>query len=754
MSDIGLFGVAQDAHFVDINLIDVDIIGGRGVGGLVGNSTDCVIDSCSVSGEVTGQGFVGGISGSDSGSDFVICFVQDSVISGNQVIGGLLGLGSGSDFEYCFTGNVSVIASLDAAGGLAGSFGNGNIIDCYSTADVKSVDIAGGLAGLFYDGSTLSSSYFAGEVSFESGATAASKIGGIFGNTIGTAPTITDCIYLDTSVDTGTTGATPTAAGTSKTSTEMKAGATYPGFSISASPNYLNTWYIYEGVTYPQLFWLKRSIPISTEAELASIGSGIYDPVGAHYYSMDADYVLVNDIPLTGTWTPIGDSTTPFTGTLDGKGYAISDLTINSPTVDQIGLFGTAADATFSNISLIDVEIKGQTGVGSLVGEVTSGVVKIQNCSVVGKNVTGQSQVGGLVGSVELYGGAVKFYDCSVSYLNVTESPAGGIIGGIVGSGNNAPVFENCSVDHVKVTGSTWVGGIAGWAVSAASLKDCSVSDTDVTGIYCVGGLVGFGNGCILNFCSVTDGSVTAGTTGTAIGGLIGSSYGPITNCYSTTDVSGSDMVGGLVGMTSDASTFTSSYFAGTVTLDSSATASSEFGGLLGNSSGSPTFANSYYSNEFLNDGGSGATPTAYGTAVSSAAMKKIGTYTDWSIFSSESPDYIWYITSGSYPKLSSIYAGIPNYLPTTTGGGGGGTGQATVVNSTPASASAPALDETTAPAPSQATNGSDNSQNNNVPQDSYSDEGGSNRTLYILLAAGLIIVVGCVAFFLYKKRV
>ena len=44
-----------------------------------------------------------------------------------------------------------------------------------------------------------------------------------------------------------------------------------------------------------------------------------------------ASAVLTADIDLSGeTWTPIGSESTPYTGTFDGPGYAISGMTIQN----------------------------------------------------------------------------------------------------------------------------------------------------------------------------------------------------------------------------------------------------------------------------------------------------------------------------------------------------------------------------------------------------------------------------------------
>ncbi|MBQ6926160.1 MAG: hypothetical protein IJQ73_16110, partial [Kiritimatiellae bacterium] len=55
---------------------------------------------------------------------------------------------------------------------------------------------------------------------------------------------------------------------------------------------------------------------ITTRAELAAIAN-----------NLDGSYALGEDIDLDGAdWTPIGSSSTPFTGTLRGNNHAIRNL--------------------------------------------------------------------------------------------------------------------------------------------------------------------------------------------------------------------------------------------------------------------------------------------------------------------------------------------------------------------------------------------------------------------------------------------
>ena len=56
--------------------------------------------------------------------------------------------------------------------------------------------------------------------------------------------------------------------------------------------------------------------------------------------SFDGKYILLNDIDLGGAeWTPIGTSSSPFTGEFNGNGYTVSNFKITTGRA-YVGLFG------------------------------------------------------------------------------------------------------------------------------------------------------------------------------------------------------------------------------------------------------------------------------------------------------------------------------------------------------------------------------------------------------------------------------
>ncbi|RLG28463.1 hypothetical protein DRO03_09765, partial [Methanosarcinales archaeon] len=92
--------------------------------------------------------------------------------------------------------------------------------------------------------------------------------------------------------------------------------------------------------------------------------------------NLDGDYYLANDIDCSAFdygdgkgFMPIGTYDSVFTGTFDGKGYKITNLYINRPSTDYVGLFGDIGSrGEITNTSLEDVDVNGSAYVGGLVG--------------------------------------------------------------------------------------------------------------------------------------------------------------------------------------------------------------------------------------------------------------------------------------------------------------------------------------------------------------------------------------------------
>ena len=95
--------------------------------------------------------------------------------------------------------------------------------------------------------------------------------------------------------------------------------------------------------------------------------------------NLSAHYVLKNDIDAAETkgwdsgkgFEPIGDIYNGFKGSLDGKGYRVTDLWVNRAE-NFIGLFSSIKGGWVHHLGLKGAEIRGATGAGILSASVTS----------------------------------------------------------------------------------------------------------------------------------------------------------------------------------------------------------------------------------------------------------------------------------------------------------------------------------------------------------------------------------------------
>lgn len=182
------------------------------------------------------------------------------------------------------------------------------------------------------------------------------------------------------------------------------------------------------------------------------------------------------------------DNNSRFTGTFDGKGFAISDLYINRPITDQVGLFGYIHDATIKNIGLENVSITGGYWVGGLVGFNRQGT--IQNSHVTGA-VSGSYRVGGLVGN-NYYGQIENSY--ALGSVSGTQS-----VGGLVGlNDSSGTITINNSYAISSVTGSDYIGGFVGSNYNGTIENSYASGTTTAVGSD-IGGLMGFNTGYISN---------------------------------------------------------------------------------------------------------------------------------------------------------------------------------------------------------------------------------------------------------------
>ena len=235
-------------------------------------------------------------------------------------------------------------------------------------------------------------------------------------------------------------------------------------------------------------------------------------------------------------WAPIGSEDAPFTAVFEGDRHTLTNLFINRPTEDGIGLFGevqrgaVAGSGVIRNVGLIKVDVTGRDAVGSLFGRTLYGVVIGSHAS---GRVAGGDQVGGLVG--ESWGNLIDTY----AAVDVSGNQA---VGGLVGHHSMNRITTSYATG--RVSGAYAVGGLAGATSDFYQLIQASYATGDVSGQGAR--LSPSDSGFIV--CGFVDSDSAETSTGGGVGGLVGSSCGIIEASYATGTVSGDVAVGGLVG--------------------------------------------------------------------------------------------------------------------------------------------------------------------------------------------------------------
>lgn len=206
---------------------------------------------------------------------------------------------------------------------------------------------------------------------------------------------------------------------------------------------------------------------------------------------------LTHDIDLSGTeWESIGDRNNVYTGTFDGNGHTISNLTITKENLtfgDDCGMFGrVGTNATIQDLTLESVRLDvGADGVsiGALAG---SNKGTISNCKVSGNIFVTNNRagyVGGIVGC--MHSGVIQYCHSSASIQGGNSDYVGGVLGGEYAT---ATVIKGCSFSG-SITSDNAVGGIAGHCLYFNYMTGCysvgKLSNLSTTA-YRTGGVVGF----------------------------------------------------------------------------------------------------------------------------------------------------------------------------------------------------------------------------------------------------------------------
>jgi hypothetical protein len=352
------------------------------------------------------------------------------------------------------------------------------------------------------------------------------------------------------------------------------------GTHYIASANATITWAAttteVQGAEYPTLQALTAGeIPTApVQPADTAAATTVSNAVELEAMSGATQYILTTDIDLNGVgWTPI----TGFTGVLDGAGYTISNLTINTPAADNVAMFGTVGDGCeIYDLTLDNFTITGDDKVACLIAEHNAtGSIQLSDIAITGSTLVGDSLVAPLVAVAwTLTGGDIFNCDVSTTTITATDS-SGGLLGDI---DLHSTASADLNIVSCDVTGGTLtctedlVGGFAGY------LFGRTVAESDKVHVHTCTTSMALSSPAQTSGTSGHGGF--AGSTGNVVHFVTCSSTGAVTIGGSTSSL---QAVGGFLGLDGGFTNCINSYSTGAVTIDASNMSTlQEVGGFVG----------------------------------------------------------------------------------------------------------------------------------------------------------------------------
>jgi len=443
---VGLFGYTDsNVEIRDLNVQNADVVGYRGVAGLVGLHEGDEISNVYVSGSIESQSSnVGGLIGYNRYSGHISdvntfvnisgggwCTggligrnrygrIEDSYssgeVTGSTYTGGLIGDNRGAEVSDSYSLN-KVTGSTGIGGLLGRNREEAEIKDLYAFGDVDGHDEVGGLIGRNVDSSKVNNSYSTGYVKGEE------DIGGLVGYNS------EESEVFNSFWNTETSGQDESDGGTGKTTSEMKSLSTFQDADwdiTEAGQDHDYTWNMIDEETYP-FFPGPFARGAGTEDDPYEITS--WHHLNNVRNNLNSHYKLISNLNETTDgynehasenanngkgWDPLGQNHPGFNSVFDGRNNTISDLYIGRSGTDRVGLFSYNS-GEIKNIGLKDVNITGNGYIGALIGQ---NYEKFYNSYATG-SVKGDYRVGGLVGYNRYVRGEKGFFS---NYFNGSVS--------------------------------------------------------------------------------------------------------------------------------------------------------------------------------------------------------------------------------------------------------------------------------------------------------------------------------------------
>ena len=505
------------------NCYNTGSVSGNSVGGVVGYNSGSVTNCYNI-GDVSGSKYVGGVVGYNYSGGSVTNSYNTGAVSGGADVGGVVGLNSGN-VENCYnTGTVSGPDSgtSNYVGGVVGQ-NHGSVTNCYNTGTVSGPDsgtsnYVGGVVGWNISSGIVTNCYNTGAVS------GGEDVGGVVGYNSGI---VENCYNTGSVTSSGSPVGGVVGQNWSIVTNCYNTGAVSGGEDVGGVVG----WNISSGNVTNCYFLQQNGVP----AQGIGSGSGSATPLSAEKFESQESFTSWD---FASTWeieSIFGRPTLQDNAEIGG--------TANNPykifTATQLAAFRDLVNCANDQTADPDAHAK-----------------LMNNIDL--SSVCGESNSWTPIGTSEenAYTGTFNGNNYTISglYIDTTTNYQGFF--GVLGQGG---IVQNLSVSGTVKGSGIHVGGVVGQNFGG-SVENC-YNIGKVTGSADssnVGGVVGDNRGTVEN-CYNT-GNISGGNQ---VGGVVGRNFGGnVKNCYNTGEVSGtSNYVGGVVGENRKGASVINCYF-------------------------------------------------------------------------------------------------------------------------------------------------------------------------------------------------
>ncbi len=437
---VGLIGATAGGTVTALTLTDINIIGGDYTAGVAGYTENGYITDISITGNVTGNNYVGMATGkfySDGGSYKVSSIIAEGNVTGANGVGGLVG------YVYMRYSGGS-LTGIYKGGSISSTGANvGRIVGLNESWVDGSIRISAlGMSSTTINGSTISSA----------------------SNTSNHGATLTDIYELN--------------------NINLVDGPldTYIGGDNDGNGYYWD---------YDATGKIVRKSVIDNSLTFSLSGSGTtddpyliynYDDLRMATLNLSSTYKLMSNIDLSNArFYMLGSYMNIFRGKFNGNEKTISNLKIDSPHAAYIGFSGFNK-GTITALMLDDIYINANNYTGGVTGYNENG--HIADISITG-NITGNNYVGMAVGRFYSDGGSYKVTSV-ITQGNVTgTSQVGGIVGGVYMRYRGGSISGINKGGNITASGSN-VGRVLGlndsWVDGSIKLSALGMSSTTING--------------------------------------------------------------------------------------------------------------------------------------------------------------------------------------------------------------------------------------------------------------------------------